>query len=110
MRRREGHVDWESRPEVGGALDLRGRSSLREAAGLIAAADCFVGIESGPTCIAAALQAPAVGLFGRAYIPRCEAIQPRNPNATYLSAETLGGIDADLVIEAVRRKLQEATA
>jgi ADP-heptose:LPS heptosyltransferase len=78
-------------PALPGVLDLRGRTTLAEAAGIIAAARCFIGIESGLTCIAGALQAPTVGLFGTEYVAAREAVQPHNPRAVYLQAE--GGLD-----------------
>lgn len=97
-------------PELPGVLDLRGRTSLVEAAALIGAARCFVGVESGPTCIAAALQAPTVGLFGTGYIGDSSAAQPLNPQATYLQTDgTLDGISSDAVIEAVQHRLARSS-
>jgi len=93
-------------PAVPHALDLRGRTTLAQTAALIAASRCFVGIESGPTCIAAALQVPTVALFGTAYIPVCESVQPRNPRAIYLQTEgTLDSIQPGTVHEAVREAI-----
>src|SRR5204862_412306 len=92
-------------PPVPGTIDLRGRTTLAEAAGIIARSRCFVGIESGLTCIAAGLQAPTVGLFGTSYIPRCETVQPHNPNAVYLQAEgPLDRIPVPQVLHALRRR------
>ena len=45
-------------------LDLCGKTSLREAAGIIARSRGFVGIDTGLTHIAAAVGAPTVVLFG----------------------------------------------
>lgn len=74
-------------PEIPGALDLRGTTSLAQAAAIIEACRCFVGIESGPTCIAGALQAPTVALFGSAHRAYPEAVQPVNPRAQYLTVD-----------------------
>lgn len=74
-------------PEVVGVLDFRGKTTLAETAAIIAACRCYVGIDSGPMWIAASLKVPAVGLYGTSYIPAYEAIQPKNPNATYLQVE-----------------------
>ena len=51
-------------PEVAGVFDLRGRTTLAQAAAIIAAARCYVGIDSGLMWIAGSLQAPVVGLYG----------------------------------------------
>lgn len=50
----------------GGMLDTVGRLSLRESAGLIAASSVFVGGDTGPMHMAAALGTPLVALFGAA--------------------------------------------
>ena len=88
--------------EIPGAIDLRGRTTLAEAAAVIRAGRCYVGIDSGLMWIAASLQAPAVGLYGTSYIPAYGAIQPQNPNATYLQAEgALDGVSLDAVLAAI---------
>jgi ADP-heptose:LPS heptosyltransferase len=94
-------------PELPGVIDLRGRTTLAEAAAIIESATCFIGIESGLTCIAAALEAPTVGLFGRAYIPRPEAVQPYNPQADYVAADTLEDIAPETVLARVQEKLED---
>lgn len=82
-------------PEVPGTVDLRGRTTLTEAAAVIAASQCYIGIDSGLMWIAGSLQVRTIGLYGTSYIPRPEAVQPLNPNATYLNTEgTLEGISA----------------
>lgn len=78
--------------EVPGVLDLRGRTSLREAAAIIRDCRVYVGIDSGLMWIAGSLQAPVVGLYGTSYIPAFGAIQPVNPRAVYLQAE--GGLES----------------
>jgi ADP-heptose:LPS heptosyltransferase len=93
-------------PEVPGALDLRGQTSLAQAAAVIAAGRCFVGIDSGLMWIAGSLQAPVVGLYGTSYIRAYGAIQPRNPRAVYLQAEgALDGIPTEAAVAALRRAL-----
>jgi heptosyltransferase-3 len=98
-------------PEVPGAMDLRGRTTLAQAAAVIAACRCYVGIDSGLMWIAGSLQVPAVGLYGTAYVPAYGAIQPVNPKAAYLQAEgALSAITADAVSRAVDRMLRGAAA
>ena len=77
---------------VPGALDLRGRTTLAEAAAVIRDARRYVGIDSGLMWIAGSLQSRVVGLYGTSYIPAYAAIQPVNPRATYLQAE--GGLES----------------
>lgn len=45
-------------------VDLSGRLSLKELAALTAQAKCFIGVDSLPMHIAAAMQTPVVALFG----------------------------------------------
>ncbi len=66
-------------PEVDGAIDCRGKTTLAEAAAIIAASECYVGIDSGLMWIAGSLQVPAVGLYGTSYIPAYGAIHPPQP-------------------------------
>lgn len=88
---------------VPGALDFRGKTSLAEAAAIIRDSMCFVGIDSGLMWIAGSIQASTVGLYGTAYISAYEAIQPINPNASYLQAEgSLEKISPDTVRERVK--------
>lgn len=51
-------------PALPGVRDLRGRTSLRQAADVIAGAALFVGLESGLMHVAAAVHTPAVILYG----------------------------------------------
>lgn len=91
-------------PPVPGALDLRGRASLLEAAACIAASRCFVGIDSGLMWIAGSLQVPTVGLYGTDFIPAYDALYPANPRAVYLQVEgPLSYIHPESVLAAVRR-------
>lgn len=92
-------------PAVDGVLDLRGKTSLAQAAATIAACECYVGIDSGLMWIAASLQVPAVGLYGTTYIPAYGAIQPLNPNAEYLQVEGgPGQIPVEAVLRCVRSR------
>ena len=68
-------------------MDLRGKTTLAEAAVIIKAAKCYVGIDSGLMWIAGSLQVPTVGLYGTSYLPAYRAIYPENPQAVYLQAE-----------------------
>jgi ADP-heptose:LPS heptosyltransferase len=96
-------------PSIPGALDYRGRTTLAQAAAIIQAAACYVGIDSGLMWIAGSLQVPAVGLYGTSYIPAYEAIQPENPNALYLQAEgPVAGIAVRSVVEAIERVSERA--
>lgn len=78
-------------PELPGTLDLRGQTTLAQAAAIIAAARCYIGIDSGLMWIAGSLQVPTIGLYGTSYIRAYQAIYPHNPHAIYLQAE--GGLD-----------------
>ena len=84
-----------------GVLDLRGRTSLAQAAAILRESGCFVGIDSGLMWIAGSLQIRTVGLYGSEYVGRPQAVQPVNPNAVYLSAEKMGEIGVEEVAEAV---------
>jgi ADP-heptose:LPS heptosyltransferase len=98
-------------PALPGALDLRGRTTLAQAAAVIASARCYVGIDSGLMWIAGSLHVPAVGLYGTSYIPACGAVQPLNPRAVYLQAEgTLDLIPPEAVLEWMRHATACAAA
>jgi ADP-heptose:LPS heptosyltransferase len=90
-------------PEVDRVIDLRGKTTLVEAAAIIAQCRCYVGIDSGLMWIAGSLGVPAVGLYGTSYIAAYKAIQPVNPKAVYLQAEgALDRISVDEVWNAVQ--------
>lgn len=74
-------------PGITDVIDLRGKTTLAEAAAIIQACKCYVGIDSGLMWIAGSLQVPVVGLYGTSYIPAYSAIQPINPCAVYLQVE-----------------------
>ena len=92
-------------PPLPGAVDLRGRTTLAEAAAVIQSCRCYVGIDSGLMWIAGSLQVPTVGLYTDAYIPNASAVQPLNSNATYLvQSGSLDGVSEERVrVEVVRR-------
>jgi ADP-heptose:LPS heptosyltransferase len=93
-------------PVLEGALDLRGKTTIPEAAAVIASARCFVGIDSGLTHIAGSVGTPTVGMYGTEHIPMNEAVQPCNPRAIYLQAEgSVGELPPELVLSAVRQQL-----
>lgn len=99
---------------VPGAIDMRGRTTLAQTAALIAQCRCYIGIESGPMCIAGSLQAPAIGLYGTEYVPAYSAVYPYNPNALYIQAEgSVRNITPETVLTELqsmetRRKQREA--
>lgn len=74
-------------PPLPGVVDLRGRTTLAQAAAILRDCRCFVGIDSGLMWMAGSLQVPTVGLFGTEYVGRPEAVQPINPRAIYLKAQ-----------------------
>jgi hypothetical protein len=98
-------------PRIDGVQDLRGATTLAQAAAIIAGARCYVGIDSGLMWIAGSLQTPTVGLYGTRYIAAYGAIQPRNPRAVYLQAEgSLESLSPEAVLSAVRRRLSRSPA
>lgn len=93
-------------PKVDGVIDCRGKTTLTQAAAIIAASRCFIGIDSGPMWIAGSLQVPTVGLYGTSYRAAYGAIQPQNPRATYLQVEgTLDRIQPEQVWEQVAKRI-----
>jgi ADP-heptose:LPS heptosyltransferase len=95
-------------PFVAGVLDLRGKTTLAQAAEIIRLCRCYVGIDSGLMWIAGSLLVPTVGLYGTDYIAAYEQIQPCNPNAVYLQAEgSLERIAPATVVESVRMKAED---
>lgn len=95
-------------PPVSGAHDLRGHTTLAQAAAIIARSQCYVGIDSGLMWVAGSLRVPTVGLYGTAYLPNCQAVQPVNPYAVYLQVEgTPEGIAWASVRAAVAKVLSQ---
>jgi hypothetical protein len=70
-----------SDPPLDAAEDLRGRTTLREAATLLSGAASFVGLESGLQHVAAAMHTPSVIIYGGRSRP-CETGYPFNHNIT----------------------------
>jgi len=92
-------------PLPSGVLSL-GPPGLLELAGLLARADLFIGNDSGPGHIAAAVGAPTLTLFGPTD-PRVWS--PRSPRARILQASTgqLEALAVDSVLRAVLESLEE---
>lgn len=108
-----------SDPPLAGARDLRGRTTLREAAGVIAGADLFVGMVGFLMHVAAAVRTPAVVVYGGREHPS-QSGYPENANLfTELPCspcwlwrhcpydrECMRRIDAMHVVEAAHRVLR----
>ncbi len=86
-----------------------GSISLRESAALMKTLDLYIGVDTGPTHIAGALQVPMVALYHAQYPgrnlmpldhPRCTAIQADGP--------TMESINVASVCDAALRILREA--
>ncbi len=60
-----------------GRVDLTGRTSLRQAAGVIAGAKCVIGIDCGLAHVAAALGVPTVVMFGATSEVKNRPLGPR---------------------------------
>jgi ADP-heptose:LPS heptosyltransferase len=84
----------------GKALDLH------HFAGIMRAAACVVGNDSGPLLLAACLDSPCVGLFD-ASNPSLHATGIETRNAIRLIASPLTALSVDEVIDAVMRKINE---
>ncbi len=92
-------------PPLNDAADLRGKTSLAQAAAIIRDCCCYLGIDSGLMWIAGSLQVPTVGLYGSDYVGRPDAVQPVNQNAIYLNSPAgLEEISVEQVAQAVRRQ------
>jgi len=98
----------------GRVASAAGRRSLRESAALVAGADCYVGVDTGPTHIAGALDVPMVALYhcrhrGR-YLaplqrPSLEVIEHPATDAECTVNTRMDAIDAETVWHAVARQL-----
>lgn len=58
------HIGMPEDPPLPGVTDLRGKTSLEDAARLIAESACFIGLESGLMHVAAAAETPSVIVYG----------------------------------------------
>jgi len=77
----------------GGALDLRGRHTLRETAWVLRESDLVIGNDCGPTHVADAVLSPVLVLFG----PSCEIKNgPRNRGRTLESGAPCSPCQYDL--------------
>ena len=102
--------------QAGGGLDLAGQTDLPTFAALLESADLFVGNDSGPMHLAAALGTPTVGIFGSTSPewtgPRGERVRVVGPAAVDCSPcfrktcpfdrECLTGVHTQSVLEAIR--------
>jgi ADP-heptose:LPS heptosyltransferase len=61
---------WRGQPGAGPVINACGRLSLRQTAAAFVQADVFIGHDSGPVHLAAALQVPCVGIFAARHLPR----------------------------------------
>jgi heptosyltransferase-2 len=91
-------------PDIPGAVDLRGKTTLAQAAAVIDRGRCYVGVDSGLMWVAGSLQVPTVGLYGTDYIPAYGAIHPRNPSAIYVQCEgAMDQISPETVLGEIER-------
>lgn len=65
-------------PAAGSALNLAGRTSVRELAGVIQGLDVLVSVDSGPAHLAAALGTPLVVLWGPAILEQVRPLSSRS--------------------------------
>jgi hypothetical protein len=110
-----------SDPPLPGALDLRGRTSLRGAAAVLSASEAFVGLEGFLAHLARAVECPAVIVLGGRTLPDTFGY----PGNEYLSSPTpctpcglrsgcdfgracLTGVGVDAVLAALGRILSRA--
>lgn len=109
------------RAALGGALTvLAGRLSLRQTAAVMARLDLYVGVDTGPTHLAGALELPMVALYhclhpGRCYAPPEHAglialDHPALDSAACGRHSAMGEISVARVREAALRLLAEAPA
>lgn len=82
------------------ALDLCGRTSLRELAALARRAALCLGNDTGPTHLAAAVGVPTLAVFGPESDPALCA--PRGPRAGFLRGAPIGAVGADQALAALR--------
>jgi len=104
-----------------GVVDLRGRTSLREAAAILAASDVFVGLAGALMHMARAVKCPSVIIYGGREDPRISGYQEfcnlvSRPacspcwkrNSCEYDRQCLEDISVEKVVDAVGETLQEA--
>jgi ADP-heptose:LPS heptosyltransferase len=93
------------------AVNLCGRLTVRESAALIAAASLFVGHDSGPMHLAAAVGTPSVAVFSSLWVPgiwfpmgsRAAVLYPSKGTQSITSASVLDAVQALLPAGATRK-------
>ena len=82
-----------------GAIDLTGRTDLRQLAAVARRASQTIGNDSGPTHLAAAMGCPTVALFGSESDPALCA--PRGRAVTILRRQPISSISEEEVLQAI---------
>jgi heptosyltransferase-3 len=99
---------------AGRVASAAGQRSLRESAALVAVADAYVGVDTGPTHIAGALDVPMVALYHCAHRgrhlaplqrPGLEVVEHPCPDARCSDTVPMGEIDAEVVWQRLQRVL-----
>lgn len=101
------HADAVENALPGRVSIAAGRLALRDSAALMQCLDLYIGVDTGPTHIAGALQVPMIGLYHSQYPGR--NLQPLDhPCCTVLEAEgdSMDSIPVSLVYEAAMRVLR----
>jgi hypothetical protein len=112
------HLGSKSDPPIKGALDLRGKTSFRESAAILAASQLFIGLVGFPMHLARAVDCRSVILFGGREDPSVTGYScnenlvgamPCAPcwhrNRCEFDRECMRMIDAEQVVAAVRKQL-----
>jgi len=94
----EARLAQEIRLAVPQAIDLTGRTDLRQLAAVARRASLAIGNDSGPTHLAAAMGCPTVALFGSESDPALCA--PRGQAVTVLRRQPISGLSVDEVLQA----------
>lgn len=95
----EAPLAQEIRASAPQAIDLTGRTDLRQLAAVARRASRAIGNDSGPTHLAAAMGCPTVVLFGSESDPALCA--PRGRSVTILRHQPLGELPVEEVLQAV---------
>jgi len=81
-----------------------GTLSLRESAAIITELDLYIGVDTGPTHIAGALEVPMIGIYHHAYPGRYLAPLDR-PSCRVLEQPAVGELSVDRVMSEVESLL-----